>query len=83
VRKQTRKEIRSAVGVRSSALQKCSDLQENRHKDEDPVVAPGLLYTNPYTNATHLAAIREQRMLRLRPDDVLKNGGPQVEQDFR
>ena len=36
-----------------------------------------------YTNATHLGAIREQRMLRLRPDDVVKNGGPQIEQDFR
>ena len=79
MRKQTRKEIRSTVGVRSLALQKCSDLQENRNKDEDPLVAPGLLYTN----ATHLGAIREQRMLRLRPDDVVKNGGPQIEQDFR
>ena len=83
MRKQTRIEIRSTVGVRSSAPQKCSDLQENRNKDEDPLVAPGLLYTNPYTNATHLGAIREQRMLRLRPDDVVKNGGPQIEQDFR
>ena len=42
---------RSAVRVRSSALQECGNLQVNRRRDEAPTVSPGLLYTNPYTNA--------------------------------
>ena len=41
---------RSAVRVRSSALQKYPDLQDNRSGLGFPAGAPRPLYTNPYTN---------------------------------
>jgi hypothetical protein len=43
---------RSAVRVRSSALQKYPVLQVNRDKDKVLKFLPGLLYTNSYTNAS-------------------------------